>query len=119
MAPVPICCATLSILNWSGTQGSTGGTDQVLFTNSAFVGGTSSFQVQFNVGGTFYAANFRTINANTIEAIAGITPVPEPATIFGASALLLAIGWRERRRITASWLTPGTRSGKDHATSRA
>ncbi len=93
--------STLSILNWSGTQGATGGTDQVLFTNSSFVAGTTSFQVQFNVGGTFYAGKFVSLGGNTIEAIASITPVPEPTTIFGASALVLAIAWRERKRFAS------------------
>ena len=91
--------STLSVLNWTGTQGSGGGTDQLLFSNSSFTAGSSTFQIQFNVGGTFYAAQFVNAGANTLEAIAGITPVPEPGTIFGAGALLLAIAWRERKRL--------------------
>ena len=108
----------LTVLNWSGTQGSTGGTDQLLFTNSSFVGGTSTTQIQFNVGGTFYAADFRTINGNTIEAIANLTVVPEPATIFGAGALLLALAWRERRRLARLRHIRDPRSGKSPALCR-
>jgi autotransporter-associated beta strand protein len=88
----------LTVLNWTGVQGSAGGTDQLLFTNSSFTGGTSTNQIQFNISGTLYGANFITINGTTVEAVANLTVVPEPATIFGSSALLLLIGWRERRR---------------------
>ncbi len=91
--------STLSVLNWTGTQGSGGGTDQLLFSNSSFTAGSSTYQIQFNVGGTFYVGQFVNAGAGTLEAIAGITPVPEPGTIFGAGALLLGIAWRERSRI--------------------
>ncbi len=91
--------STLTVLNWSGTLGSRTSNNKLLFSNSSFVAGTTSFQIQFNVGGSFYAASFRSFDANTIEAFASITPVPEPATIFGASALVLAIAWRERKRL--------------------
>lgn len=88
----------LTVLNWTGTQGSPGGTDQLLFTNSSFVGGTSTNQIEFVIGSTHYNANFITINGTTIEAVAGLTPVPEPSTILGASVLLMALVWRERKR---------------------
>lgn len=95
--------STLSVLNWSGTQGSGGGTDQLLFSNSSFTAGATTFQIQFDVGGTFYAGKFITAGAGTLEAIAGISPVPEPGTIFGAGALVLGIAWRERRRLAGAF----------------
>ncbi len=94
---------TLTILNWSGTNGVAGGTDQLLFTDSPFAAGSSTNQILFNIGGTFYGAEFKSVNGNTVEAVATIAPVPEPATIFGAAALLLTLGWRERRRFAPLW----------------
>lgn len=84
---------------WTGTLGSTGGTDQLIFTNSSFVAGPGTGQIQFDVGGTLYAADFKQIDVTTLEAFPGLSPVPEPSTIFGASALVLAIVWRERKRL--------------------
>jgi len=51
--------SVLTILNWSGTVGSTGGTDRLLFTNSSFVEGTTNGQIVFDIGGTRYDAEFR------------------------------------------------------------
>jgi len=83
------------VLNWTGVQNQTGGTDQLIFTNSGFTPGSTTSQVQFNLGGTLYNSIFLSAGVNTLE----LVPVPEPATIFGAGALMLAIGWRERRRV--------------------
>jgi autotransporter-associated beta strand protein len=87
--------STLTVLNWTGTRASAGGTDQLLFTNSSFVAGTTTSQVQFNIGGTLYSSVFLDAGSNTLE----LVPIPEPGTIFGACALVLAIGWRERKRL--------------------
>jgi len=86
--------STLTILNWTGLNWGSGGTDQLLFSNSSFTAGSITSQVQFNIGGTLYNSIFLSAGANTLE----LVPVPEPATIFGASALVLVIGWRERKR---------------------
>jgi len=91
--------STLTVLNWSGTMGATGGMDRLLFTNSAFTGFAGSSQIQFNIGGTLYDAEFRTIDANTIEAIAVNSVVPEPSTIFAVSLVGILISWRERSRL--------------------
>jgi len=50
-----------------------------------------------STGGTFYAGNFISLGGSSLE----LVPIPEPATILGAGALLVAIAWRERRRIGA------------------
>jgi len=88
--------STLTVLNWTGVQNQTGGTDQLIFTNSGFTAGSTTSQVQFNLGGSFYGGRFISLGGSSLE----LVPVPEPATIYGAGALVLAIGWRERRRIT-------------------
>ena len=108
----------LTVLNWTGVQGSAGGTDQLLFSNSSFVGGTNTSQIQFNIGGTFYGANFITINGTTVEAVANLTVVPEPGTIFGAGALVLAIAWRERKRLALLLRRLPARAGLARALSR-
>jgi autotransporter-associated beta strand protein len=87
--------STLTILNWTGVIGAAGGTDRLLFDNSSFVGGTSTNQILFNIGGAYYTADFKTIDGNTVEAVAGMSVVPEPSTIFAVGLLGLLIGWRE------------------------
>ena len=89
--------STLTVLNWTGVIGAAGGTDQLLFKNSSFTAGSTTSQVQFNIGGTLYNSIFLSVGASTLE----LVPVPEPSTIFGASVLVIAVGWRERRRFGA------------------
>jgi autotransporter-associated beta strand protein len=91
--------STLLILNWTGVIGAAGGTDRLLFGNSSFLAGTSSNLIVFNIGGSYYTADFKTVDANTVEAVAGMSVVPEPSTIFAVSLLGSLIGWRERGRI--------------------
>ncbi len=88
--------STLTVLNWTGVKNQSGGTDQLIFTNSSFTAGSTTSQVQFNIGGTFYGGTFISLGGTSLE----LVPVPEPATIFGASLLVIAIGWRERRRLS-------------------
>ena len=45
----------------------------------------------------FYDSIFIDVGSSTLE----LVPVPEPSTIFGSSALLLAIAWRERKRVAS------------------
>ena len=86
--------STLTVLNWTGVQWSAGGTDRLLFSGSSFTAGSTTSQVQFNLGGTLYNSIFLDVGGSTFE----LVPVPEPATIFGAGALVLVLGWRERKR---------------------
>lgn len=97
---------TLSIYNWSGTRYTLGqgdpGTplsqDRLIFTSD--VSGQPLGQINFYSGGSGspwvgFGSQIDFGNpANSFE----VVPVPEPATIFGALALLGLIGWRERRR---------------------
>ncbi len=85
--------STLTVLNWTGTPLTSGGTDRLIFNNSSFTAGTGTSQVQFNIGGSFYSGTFISLGGTSLE----LVPVPEPATLFGAGALVLAIAWRERR----------------------
>jgi autotransporter-associated beta strand protein len=92
--------STLLILNWTGVIGAAGGTDRLLFDNSSFLAGTSSNLIVFSIGGSYYTADFKAVDANTVEAVAGMSVVPEPSTIFAVSLLGFLVGWRERHRIT-------------------
>ncbi|MEA3213628.1 MAG: hypothetical protein QOE70_6685 [Chthoniobacter sp.] len=91
---------TLVVLNWTGVIGSIGGTDRLLFDNSSFVAGTTTNQILFDIGGIYYTADFKTVDGNTVEAVAGLAIVPEPSTIFAVSLLGMLIGWRERHRLS-------------------
>ena len=87
--------STLTVLNWTGVPVTAGGTDQLLFKNSSFTAGSTTSQVQFNIGGTLYNSIFLNAGSSMLE----LVPVPEPSTIFGASIFVIAVGWRERRRL--------------------
>ena len=87
--------STLTVLNWTGVPVTVGGTDQLLFTNSSFTAGSTTSQVQFNIGGTLYNSIFLNAGSSILE----LVPVPEPSTIFGACIFAIAVGWRERRRL--------------------
>jgi len=88
----------LTVVNWTGVIGATGGTDRLLFANSSFLPGTSSSQITFDIGGSLYGAAFMSVDANTVEAVAA---VPEPSTMVGGCLLGLLVGWRERKRLCA------------------
>lgn len=90
--------SALSILNWSGI-GSTLGistSDRLIFNGTVtdFTNVYSQADVSFGGFGTGYRAI--SFNSNTQFEIVAI---PEPATIFGALALLGLVGYRERRRL--------------------
>lgn len=93
---------TLSIWNWSGTTLSAGGGnagsefDQVFFGsgNTALTAGQLG-QISF-----FSDAGATNLGSAVFGANGQIVPVPEPATIFGALALVGLVGFRERRRIS-------------------
>jgi len=80
----------LNVWNW------TSGTDHLFFGNSA-VGLTSGQLAQINLysdGGTTFVGNG---GINGFGEVSGISPVPEPSSVFVAASLLALIGWRERR----------------------
>jgi hypothetical protein len=83
---------TLSILNWTGTQGVGNGVDQLLFGTSATTPGVTANQlleIQFvnpnGVAGTYSAMYNPT---NMAEVIPSLVAVPEPGT-WAAGALIL------------------------------
>lgn len=90
--------ATLSILNWSGTKSTLGtsSSDRLIFTGATtdFTNAYAQADVSFGGFGTGYKAI--SFNSSTQFEIVAI---PEPATIFGALALLGLVGYRERRRL--------------------
>jgi hypothetical protein len=65
---------TLTVLNWTGVQWNSGGTDQLLFKSSSFTAGSTTRQVQFNIGGTLCDSIFIDVGSSTME----LVPVPEP-----------------------------------------
>jgi len=87
----------LVVLNWNGTIGSGGGTDQLFF-GSSTTGLTSSQvnEIVFeNPNGV--AGNYSAEILNTGEVVA-FKPIPEPGT-FAAGGLLMGLAaWWERRR---------------------
>ena len=90
--------STLSILNWSGTASTVGGSgsDRLIFSgiSSAFTNAFAQADVSFGGFGTGYSAV--QFDASYFEIVA----VPEPTTIFGGLVLLGLAGWRESRRRT-------------------
>ena len=89
---------TLSIYNWSGNPGPTGGngTDQLYFGNDA-TGLSLSQLAQFQ----FYSGNGTgayTPGALILADGEVVAPIPEPSTWIGAALALAAIGWTQRKR---------------------
>jgi autotransporter-associated beta strand protein len=91
----------LSILNWSGTPITGGGSEQLLFGTGGVLPGidpTQLSQIQFIdpvgfAGGT-YSASFAATNLN--EIVPGL-PIPEPSTWITGALALAAIGFTQRR----------------------
>ena len=94
---------TLSILNWTGNAFTSGNADQFLVTSSGPV--DSGFLNQISFQGYQTGAIAFDRGAGLYE----IVPVPEPTTIFGASALVAFVFWRERRRIGRVFRNGGSR----------
>ncbi len=94
---------TLSIANWTGVTETAGNPDQFLVTSSGPV--DSGFLSQIRFQGYQSGAIAFDRGAGLYE----IVPVPEPATIFGASALVAFVFWRERRRIGRVFRNGGSR----------
>ncbi|MBI3879494.1 MAG: hypothetical protein HY301_05455 [Verrucomicrobia bacterium] len=87
--------AQLNIQNWSGSVNG-GGTDQLILGNST--SGLTPAQLAqikfvnpFDFGSGIFDA--------TILSNGEVVPVPEPATVLAACALLSLLGWRERQRV--------------------
>lgn len=93
-AHVPITGADLAILNWTGTGGTAGGTDQLLF-----AGTTTDFTSQFDQSDV----SFNGVQGyNAIQIAAGyyeIVEVPEPTTWHAAALTLGVIGFSQRKRL--------------------
>ena len=85
---------TLSIYNWTGTMLKSGGTDQIIFSDTT---GVSSHLSQVY----FYSDAGSSLIGGAMLYGNELTAVPEPSTYIGAVVLLGLIGWRERRRISA------------------
>jgi autotransporter-associated beta strand protein len=95
---------TLNILNWTGSPSSTGNADQFLigsgpvssdFLNEITFDGYASGAIALPRGGGLYEISPISFGSPASP----LTPVPEPGTIFGAAALIMFVGWRERRRL--------------------
>jgi len=86
---------TLSIYNWSGISGYSGGTDQLIFSNSTGVAAHLDQVMIYSDNGTHQVGTAK------LYANGELGAVPEPSTYIGAIALLGLVGWRERRRINA------------------
>ena len=89
---------TLSVLNWSGTRGSGGGTDQFLFGNSA----NHSNITAGNVNVSFYSGQAATAGSflgtgSFVNGGSELVPVPEPTALGGAIALYALIALRRHR----------------------
>ncbi len=83
---------TLTITNWTGAALTANNADQLLV-------GTGSVNVDFLNHLSFQGFAPGAILFNRGGGLYEIVPVPEPATIFGATALLAFVGWRERHRL--------------------
>ena len=93
---------TLTINNWSGTQGTGGGGDQIIF--GALAGHVPNViysDIQFNLNGTLYSGMLiPSPNASYAGMFEVIPFIPEPSTYGSLAFLVAAVGWRERRRIS-------------------
>jgi hypothetical protein len=92
----------LSILNWSGTPTTGGGSEQFLFGTGGIVPGvtpTQLSQIQFVDPVGFAAGTYSAIYAGTNlnEIVPGV-PIPEPSTWISSALALAAIGFTQRRR---------------------
>ena len=87
---------SLTIQNWSGTPVTGGGTDQLYF------GSSTSGLTATQVGQIFFKDPFGGTGGLVPAAIlptGEVVPIPEPSTVFGLTALVFAVGYRERRRL--------------------
>jgi autotransporter-associated beta strand protein len=92
----------LTIQNWSGTAGLTGGLDQILF--GAIGSNTTGFdysQIRFDIGGVYYSGALALVGSSYELYADQLEPIPEPTTVFAGLALVGLIGFRERRRLGA------------------
>ena len=91
---------TLLIWNWTGTAGTGGGTDQLIFASSANNGSITLSDVQFysdaGVTQIGFGAGFFSLGSSS-----ELVPIPEPSTAFAGLAFLGLAGWRERRKTLA------------------
>jgi fibronectin-binding autotransporter adhesin len=92
---------TLSIYNWSGTLGTGGGAEQLLFGGD--LTGLSSTQLQQV---SFYSDNGSNLLSNSAliladgEIVPGtVAPVPEPATWMAGALTLMVVGYSQRRKL--------------------
>ena len=95
---------TLSIYNWSGTQITGNGTDQVYFGMDP----TGLTVAQLN-SINFYSDSGTTLLGTAMfapdldgEIVPTLVPVPEPGTWIGAALALLAVGLTQRKRLKRS-----------------
>ena len=92
----------LAVTHWTGTYYTAGETtdhgpaseDRLLFSSLSLTGAELAQISFYNDAGVFIGTGKQISFGGTPE----IVPVPEPATIFGALALVGLAGWRERRR---------------------
>ena len=87
----------LTITNWVQAGNGTNGAYGQLFFGNSSSGLTSGQlgQISFDINGSLYGAKI----LSSGEVVADITPIPEPRVYSGALALIVAVGWRERKRL--------------------
>jgi hypothetical protein len=86
---------TLTILNWTGTPFTGGGTDQLFFgTDSSGLTDSQLSQIAFysDAGDTF-------LGVGGYGGDGEVVPVPEPSTWIAGALLFGAIGFSQRRRM--------------------
>lgn len=82
--------AILTIANWQGVEWTPSTVTQILFGPDGLTP-TQLSQIQFS--------NFPLQGGGLVGLDGELTPIPEPRVYAAALALVLAVGWRERRRI--------------------
>ncbi len=87
----------LQIWNWSGTERSGGGTDQLIISPGTLGANIAMSDITFysDNGATAY-----TLGTGWTGAGNELAPIPEARSVFTAFLLLGCIGWHERRRLT-------------------
>jgi len=101
---------TLTITNWQGMTRSSSDVAEILFG----VGGLTSTQL-----GQIYFAN-QDVNGGVLIGGSGeLVPIPEAEVYWAALAIVLAVGWRERRRVLLLVRQLQATAGKRQATAES
>ncbi len=88
---------TLKITNWTqATNSESGAYGRLYFSNNTNGLTTNQLsQISFDIGGTLYGAKYLSDG----EVVADLTPIPEAPVTAAAAVIVLAILWKEHRRL--------------------